>query len=482
MIMPISTSGIGNVDLSSSASKAKSKAEEKAMDAFASLMNMTAGVSNDTPTDVASELDTTSTSEISETSKSAEYEVKEDVYKSEEVNKSDNKESYDTKQVEDSKTVDNTKEDANVKDEGIDTAVKVLTELKNVVMEKLDITEEELNGLLESMGIELVDLLDVNVFKDFVLTTQNATNVDLLINEDLSTLVNDLTKDLENLINTYDIQDVPGLIDFVKGNIEDIEKVMNVSFEEVVDSDIPKVDAEFEDSKEVSKEVVADNKDAKTVVSLDNSNEAENVSDASKTSTDSQSNSEGYQPQAKEAPQNLIVNNLNQAVNNAFATNGLDAVPSYATPVSEADIVRQIIDEIRVNVTKDTTSMEVQLNPEHLGKVQINVASKDGIITAQIITENEAAKHAIENSIAVLKETFNNQELKVEAVEVMIASYEFFNQGQDAQFENEEQANASRTTGDINLNEGLIEDELTDEEQLQVEVMRKQGSSVNYSI
>lgn len=478
MIMPISTSGIGNVDLSSSASKAKSKAEEKAMDAFASLMNMTAGVSNDTPTDVASELDTTSTSEISETSKSAEYEVKDDVYKNEELEEADIKESYDTKQVEDSKTVDNTKEDANVKDEGIDTAVKVLTELKNVVMEKLDITEEELDGLLESMGIELVDLLDVNVFKDFVLTTQNATNVDLLINEDLSTLVNDLTKDLENLINTYDIQDVPELIDFVKENIEDIEKVMNVSFGEVVDSDIPKVDVEIEDSKEV----VADNKDAKTVVSLDNSNEAENVSDASKTSKDSQSNSEGYQPQAKETPQNLIVNNLNQAVNNAFATNGLDAVPSYATPVSEADIVRQIIDEIRVNVTKDTTSMEVQLNPEHLGKVQINVASKDGIITAQIITENEAAKHAIENSIAVLKETFNNQELKVEAVEVMIASYEFFNQGQDAQFENEEQANASRTTGDINLNEGLIEDELTDEEQLQVEVMRKQGSSVNYSI
>ena len=478
MIMPISTSGIGNVDLSSSASKAKSKAEEKAMDAFASLMNMTAGVSNDTPTDVASELDTTSTSEISETSKSAEYEVKDDVYKNEELKEADIKESCDTKQVEDSKTVDNTKEDANVKDEGIDTAVKVLTELKNVVMEKLDITEEELDGLLESMGIELVDLLDVNVFKDFVLTTQNATNVDLLINEDLSTLVNDLTKDLENLINTYDIQDVPELIDFVKENIEDIEKVMNVSFEEVVDSDIPKVDVEIEDSKEV----VADNKDAKTVVSLDNSNESENVSDASKTSTDSQSNSEGYQPQAKETPQNLIVNNLNQAVNNAFTTNGLDAVPTYATPVSEADIVRQIIDEIRVNVTKDTTSMEVQLNPEHLGKVQINVASKDGIITAQIITENEAAKHAIENSIAVLKETFNNQELKVEAVEVMIASYEFFNQGQDAQFENEEQANASRTTGDINLNEGLIEDELTDEEQLQVEVMRKQGSSVNYSI
>ena len=478
MIMPISTSGIGNVDLSSSASKAKSKAEEKAMDAFASLMNMTAGVSNDTPTDVASELDTTSTSEISETSKSAEHEVKDDVYKNEELKEADIKESYDTKQVEDSKTVDNTKEDANVKDEGIDTAVKVLTELKNVVMEKLDITEEELDGLLESMGIELVDLLDVNVFKDFVLTTQNATNVDLLINEDLSILVNDLTKDLENLINTYDIQDVPELIDFVKENIEDIEKVMNVSFEEVVDSDIPKVDVEIEDSKEV----VADNKDAKTVVSLDSSNEAENVSDASKTSTDSQSNSEGYQPQAKETPQNLIVNNLNQAVNNAFATNGLDAVPTYATPVSEADIVRQIIDEIRVNVTKDTTSMEVQLNPEHLGKVQINVASKDGIITAQIITENEAAKHAIENSIAVLKESFNNQELKVEAVDVMIASYEFFNQGQDAQFENEEQANASRTTGDINLNEGLIEDELTDEEQLQVEVMRKQGSSVNYSI
>ena len=61
MIMPISASGIGNMDIStSSASKAKQKAEEKAMDAFASLMNMTA--SND-DTKVIVELSTLNASD-----------------------------------------------------------------------------------------------------------------------------------------------------------------------------------------------------------------------------------------------------------------------------------------------------------------------------------------------------------------------------------------------------------------------------------
>lgn len=473
MIMPISTSGIGNMDISSSASKAKSKAEEKAMDAFASLMNMTAGVSNETPSDISTELDTTSTTELSDSSIKTEYELKDEPYK-DDVVKTEKIKTEDKISVE-NKTVDNTKE-GNTTD-NIATASEVINTLKNMIMDNLNITEEELNNLLDDMNIELCDLLSADIFKDFVLISQNCTNVDLLINEDVSNLVNDLNAKLQEIIDTYDIEDVTEFIDFIKDNVAEIET--NTSFEQEV---FVEVKSELKAETKVVTEDTVESKETKTVINTnDNQTTNNQAEDSSDFGTDNQTEEQSYQPHSKETTSNPVINNLNQALNNAFTTNGLEAVPTYATSVSEADIVRQIIDQIKVNITKETTSLEVQLNPANLGKVQINVASKDGIITAQIITENEAAKHAIENSLAVLKETFNNQELKVEAVEVMIASYEFFNQGQDAQFE-EEQTNTSNTSGNINLSDGFSEDELSDEQQLQVEVMRQQGSSVNYSI
>ena len=43
--------------------------------------------------------------------------------------------------------------------------------------------------------------------------------------------------------------------------------------------------------------------------------------------------------------------------------------------------------------------MEIQLNPENLGKINLTVVAKDGMITAQLTAQNEAVKNAIENQI-----------------------------------------------------------------------------------
>lgn len=150
---------------------------------------------------------------------------------------------------------------------------------------------------------------------------------------------------------------------------------------------------------------------------------------------------------------------------------------SFTNRVSEADIVRQIIDEIKVNMSRETTSLELQLNPEHLGKVQISVSTRNGIMQAQIVTENEAARHAVEASMASLRETFDNQGLKVEAVEVMVATYEFFGNGKEQQG-SPKGRNADRAGKSIS---GGFEDEnIEDGEQLEQEMMQAQGNTVSY--
>ena len=99
-----------------------------------------------------------------------------------------------------------------------------------------------------------------------------------------------------------------------------------------------------------------------------------------------------------------VISNLNQAM--AQATGEEIAATPFDTSVTQTDIVRQVVDEIKLNLSKDVTSMTLQLNPEQLGKVQIHVSTKNGVMQAQIIAETEAAKAAVESGLAVLKEAF----------------------------------------------------------------------------
>ena len=46
--------------------------------------------------------------------------------------------------------------------------------------------------------------------------------------------------------------------------------------------------------------------------------------------------------------------------------------------VKPADIVRQVVDSIKLNVTSQLKSMEIALNPENLGKVNLLVSVREG--------------------------------------------------------------------------------------------------------
>ncbi|MDE6635123.1 MAG: flagellar hook-length control protein FliK, partial [Lachnospiraceae bacterium] len=89
------------------------------------------------------------------------------------------------------------------------------------------------------------------------------------------------------------------------------------------------------------------------------------------------------------------------------------------------DIAFQIIEGVKVNVKADTSSLEIQLNPEALGKVNVAIELKDGIATANFIVRNEMARVAVESQLQTLKDTFEEQGLKVEAVSVTVSDFSF---------------------------------------------------------
>lgn len=89
--------------------------------------------------------------------------------------------------------------------------------------------------------------------------------------------------------------------------------------------------------------------------------------------------------------------------------------------VDRVSIIEQVKNQITRLHTPDKMSLELTLNPERLGKVFVNVSSKNGLMYAEIRVETAEAKIALENQIADLKLNFENQGIKVENVSIMLA-------------------------------------------------------------
>ena len=138
---------------------------------------------------------------------------------------------------------------------------------------------------------------------------------------------------------------------------------------------------------------------------------------------------------------------------------------------------KQVIDEIKATMSREVTTLELLLNPEQLGRVHIQVSSKNGIMQAQIVAETEAAKNAIEQGLAALKETFETHELKVDAIEVMIADYEFFNQEAEADLPEQGRRSGENRGG---VSGDSVEEDVLPEEEDDI-LMQTSGSSVSYT-
>ena len=69
--------------------------------------------------------------------------------------------------------------------------------------------------------------------------------------------------------------------------------------------------------------------------------------------------------------------NMAQNIQNAFSE-----IIDEVSNVNEADIVRQVVEQIKVTTGQQLSSIEIMLNPENLGKVHIAVTARQGEITA----------------------------------------------------------------------------------------------------
>jgi flagellar hook-length control protein FliK len=97
--------------------------------------------------------------------------------------------------------------------------------------------------------------------------------------------------------------------------------------------------------------------------------------------------------------------------------------------VQTQNIYDQIADYMKIQLKPETTSLEIQLHPANLGTVNVHLTEKQGMLTAEFTTQNEAVKAAVESQIVQLKNQFEEQGIKVEAVEVSVAEQKYSQNG-----------------------------------------------------
>jgi flagellar hook-length control protein FliK len=94
-------------------------------------------------------------------------------------------------------------------------------------------------------------------------------------------------------------------------------------------------------------------------------------------------------------------------------------MPHQGSPL-EQTVMAQIARKMSALGLRGTEEIRIQLEPEHLGRVRINLELRNGALTARIGVENEAVRQIVDSNIAGLREGLENQGLKLQGLEVSV--------------------------------------------------------------
>lgn len=295
--------------------------------------------------------------------------------------------------------------------------------ITDVVKDALEIDDATLANAMAALGFAPLDLLDVANMQQLVLFINGSSDVTDLLTDEF------MMMDLNNLADAIGQIDWEGMTGMSK---EDFMQVLEQSLSMTDNNTVQTVQ---EDVTPVTAEVYTEEADVPEDVQLLSNTKAETVvKETAETAQEVQK-----QPETKEPVQGEALNGTNAFLQNlGKAVAEVQGNPSsqQSNQQQMVDIVNQVIEQVKVTLGKETTTMQMQLNPENLGKVLISVTSKNGVMTANFTVQTEEAKEALQSQMYSLREAIESRSLKVDAVEVEVSDFAFSQSSQaDAQQE-----------------------------------------------
>lgn len=348
-----------------------------------------------------------------------------------------------------------------------------LSELKQAIMDSMQIDEEELLQLLEQFGTNIQGLLQPQLLQQLVVAVEcKGDPMGLLTSEqamnDLQMLLAKAEEIRQDLLN---IPEVPQIQAELADGEMDFAQVLagNIS------QDMEGVEAAEEDGGDMA--VLAGSQPEDTGFTFEAVKKSGDMAQVGEDHADNKSSGSSAKTENGSMAEQFL--NL---VTDAAATDEVEF-----SQLSKSEQVRavaeQILEKVRVVLSDTQTSMEISLTPESLGRVTLNLVSKHGALTAHFTAQNEIAKEAIESQMVVLRENLESQGLKVEAIEVTVSNFDFTQNG-GAAADGNDRGGQQRNRRGISFEEAVgVESAagMSEAEQIAADLMEGNGNQVDYT-
>ena len=380
--------------------------------------------------------------------------------------------------------------------------------LTDQVAQVLDISPEEVQAVLTEMDLQPADLLDPEIFGEFLPKAMGAEDKLALVTDEASfDQFKELTGELEQLLQTGDV--------FEGKSAGELAEIVREQVQ--VQTDAPVLTPEGEEaapqmpvrqmateSPEAPLQQMPQNpaplreevqerrpEDTGKVLTADHSEESGEIREV--TTDDGQTL----------GAQAMLRNQNRRNEQEGGRQEGHQTQPQFQMPAQQQvnpeavaqpreplmtpqarEIADQILDYIRSQRNEDFSSVEMQLHPASLGSLQIRVANQGGVMTANFITQNEQVKAVLENQLVQLQDQLKEAGVKVEAVEVTVAAHQFeqnLQQG-DGSAQNGREQSEGRRVRRLRLGGEFGEDELealSEEDRIAAEMMQANGQTVD---
>lgn len=379
---------------------------------------------------------------------------------------------------------------------------KITDDISSQIVEKvtddLDISEDELNNAMQLLGLTAMDLLNpANLSALYCEVTGNASDPQaLVLNADFTALFNDVSQVASE--NDAQLDLLSQLTASDDGEILDADIVSSAdTTEKTVDSSYDYTAASGQNINDTADEAVKVYDGGTQDSSYQNSDEGTSSGETGNGITsDEKTQSKSLADSSFDDSGERVLHHDDDAhsdnsVLHASVSEQLNTDTSFEMSQSQSrlrvdttDIIRQIVDSMSISNTTEESAINLQLTPESLGRMYINVSQKNSEISARIAVSNEAVKEALQTQMVNLKEALNNSGIRVNEVEITVASHEFErNLEQGAANDSRQQESTNSYNGSNSSDSGIDSDMMQDrvEERLVTQIMRDNGNSVDFT-
>lgn len=379
---------------------------------------------------------------------------------------------------------------------------KITDDISSQIVEKvtddLDISEDELNNAMQLLGLTAMDLLNpANLSALYCEVTGNASDPQaLVLNADFTALFNDVSEvasenDAQlDLLSQLTASDDGEILDAdIVSSADTTEKTVDSSYDDTAasgqnindtaDEAVKVYDGSTQDSSYQNPDEGTSSGETGNGITSDEKTQSKSLADSS---FDDSGERVLHHDDGTHSDNSMLHASVSEQLNTD--TSFEMSQSQSRLRVDTTNIIRQIVDSMSISNTTEESAINLQLTPESLGRMYINVSQKNSEISARIAVSNEAVKEALQTQMVNLKEALNNSGIRVNEVEITVASHEFErNLEQGAANDSRQQESTNSYNGSNSSDSGIDSDMMQDrvEERLVTQIMRDNGNSVDFT-